>query len=105
MKSRSKPVSASRPRGNHISAGSDLLFQNNPLPMWVYELDTLCFLDVNEAAVEQYGYARGEFLNMRVTDLLLDKKAPLPEARKKNKRPPLKLSGEMQHRRKDGSAI
>ena len=48
-----------------------LLFENNPVPMWVYEPTTLRFLAVNEAAVAHYGYSRAEFFRMRVTDLLL----------------------------------
>lgn len=46
-----------------------LLFYNNPLPMWTYDLDTHCFLTVNDAAVMHYGYSREEFLSMKVTDL------------------------------------
>ena len=45
-----------------------LLFQDNPLPMWVYDGETLRFLEVNEAAVAHYGYSREEFLNMTVAD-------------------------------------
>lgn len=46
-----------------------MLFASNPHPMWVYDLETLAFLEVNEAAVTQYGYSREEFLAMRVADL------------------------------------
>jgi PAS domain S-box-containing protein len=45
------------------------MFADNPLPMWVYDLETLYFLEVNAAAVEQYGYSRLEFLRMRLTDI------------------------------------
>jgi diguanylate cyclase (GGDEF)-like protein/PAS domain S-box-containing protein len=41
-----------------------LLFESNPVPMWVVERDGLKFLDVNAAAVEHYGYTRDQFLNM-----------------------------------------
>ena len=54
-----------------------LLFEHNPLPMWVYDVVTLIFLEVNAAAVEHYGYARDEFLTMKVADLFL----PEEEAR------------------------
>ncbi|MBV9132640.1 MAG: PAS domain-containing protein, partial [Chloroflexi bacterium] len=43
-----------------------LLFQHHPEPMWIYDLDTLRFLDVNNAAVEQYGYSREEFAQMTI---------------------------------------
>jgi two-component system, cell cycle sensor histidine kinase and response regulator CckA len=38
-----------------------LLFEHNPLPTWVFDSETLRFLQVNDAAVEQYGYSREEF--------------------------------------------
>lgn len=45
------------------------LFQNNPQPMWVYDLETLQILEVNEAAVTHYGYPREEFLRLNLKDL------------------------------------
>jgi PAS domain S-box-containing protein len=42
------------------------LFENNSLPMWVYDYESLAFLDVNDAAVERYGYSREEFLAMTI---------------------------------------
>jgi len=45
------------------------LFQSNPIPMWVIDFDTLQFLKVNQAAINQYGYSRDEFLLMRVKDI------------------------------------
>ena len=45
------------------------LFQLSPLPMWVFELDTLRFLSVNRAAVNHYGYSEKEFLSMDLTDI------------------------------------
>jgi len=46
-----------------------LLFENNPLPMWVYDLETLQFVAVNDAAVAHYGYGREQFLTMSVADI------------------------------------
>lgn len=45
------------------------LFENNPLPMWVYDVDTLKFLAVNDAAIFYYGYSQAEFLNMTLKDI------------------------------------
>jgi two-component system cell cycle sensor histidine kinase/response regulator CckA len=45
------------------------LFADNPLPMWLYDLGTLEFLEVNDAALRHYGYTRDEFLGMRITDI------------------------------------
>jgi len=47
-----------------------LMFAHNPLPTCVYDVETLEFLEANEAAVARYGYSRDEFLRMRVTDIL-----------------------------------
>lgn len=45
------------------------LFEANPHPMWVYDLETLRFLAVNDAAVSHYGYSRDEFSAMTVKDI------------------------------------
>jgi two-component system cell cycle sensor histidine kinase/response regulator CckA len=46
-----------------------LLFDSGPHPMWVYDLDTLGFITVNEAAIRHYGYTRDEFLAMTIEDI------------------------------------
>lgn len=46
-----------------------VLFESNPHPMWVYDVETLRFLEVNAAAQAKYGYTREEFLGMRITDI------------------------------------
>jgi diguanylate cyclase (GGDEF)-like protein/PAS domain S-box-containing protein len=46
-----------------------LLFENNPVPMWVVERSTLQFIDVNSAALELYGYTREAFLKMTSLDI------------------------------------
>jgi PAS domain S-box-containing protein len=51
------------------AARYQLLFDRNPLPMWAYDLETLAFLAVNDAAVEHYGYSREEFLRMTIQDV------------------------------------
>jgi two-component system, chemotaxis family, CheB/CheR fusion protein len=82
-----------------------LLFERSPLPKWVIELETLRFLDVNEAAVEHYGYSREEFLRMTVLDVRT------PEASKELQialaRPPHRLPerATTQHRKKNGEVI
>src|SRR5215470_12598653 len=45
------------------------LFDSNPLPMWVYDQDTLRYLAVNDAAVQQYGYSREQYLGMTIRDI------------------------------------
>jgi two-component system cell cycle sensor histidine kinase/response regulator CckA len=46
-----------------------LLFYNSPQPMWVFDIETLRFLAVNEAAVRHYGYLEQEFLQMTILDI------------------------------------
>ncbi len=46
-----------------------LLFARNPLPMWMFDRETLAFVQVNDAALQHYGYTRDEFLSLRVTDI------------------------------------
>jgi PAS domain S-box-containing protein len=46
-----------------------LLFESNPLPMWVYDVETLSFLAVNAAVVRRYGYSEEEFLAMTIKDI------------------------------------
>jgi PAS domain S-box-containing protein len=47
------------------------MFAYNPQPMFVFDIETLMFLEVNNAAMEQYGYSRDEFLSMTLRDISL----------------------------------
>lgn len=42
------------------------LFELSPVPMWVFEVKSLRFLDVNVAATLEYGYTKEEFLSMDI---------------------------------------
>jgi PAS domain S-box-containing protein len=56
-----------------------LIFDSNPLPMWVYDSETFRFLTVNEAAVQNYGWTREEFLQLTIKDIRLpEDRANLP---------------------------
>jgi diguanylate cyclase (GGDEF)-like protein/PAS domain S-box-containing protein len=46
-----------------------LLFDANPVPMWINDRENLRILAVNDAALEHYGYSREEFLGMTVFDV------------------------------------
>ncbi|HEX5426497.1 MAG TPA: PAS domain S-box protein [Candidatus Acidoferrales bacterium] len=46
-----------------------LLFDSNPLPAWVYDVQSLAILDVNAEAITHYGYSREEFLKAKITDI------------------------------------
>ena len=65
-------IDALERRGSELRSSESryrALFDTLPLPMWVYDVDTLRFLAVNEAAVAHYGYTREEFLAMTVADI------------------------------------
>jgi diguanylate cyclase (GGDEF)-like protein/PAS domain S-box-containing protein len=46
-----------------------LLFDGNPMPMWVFDAQTMAFLSVNDAAVAAYGYDRDAFLRMQLREI------------------------------------
>jgi PAS domain S-box-containing protein len=46
-----------------------VLFESAPEPMWICGGETLKFLEINEAAVDIYGYTREEFLSMSLADI------------------------------------
>lgn len=57
---------------NELKASEErykLLFHSSPIAKWVYDLDTLEILDVNDTAIKHYGYNRQEFLSMTVNDI------------------------------------
>ena len=52
-----------------VDSRTRYLFENNPNPMWIYDLETLSFLAVNQAATNHYGYSEEEFLSMTLADI------------------------------------
>lgn len=83
------------------------LFQLSPQPLWVYDLETLYFLDVNEAAVLHYGYTREEFLAMTIRDIRPPEELPaLEKALLKSKNRQKRYArGEFIHQCKNGQKI
>lgn len=62
------------------------IFNYSPTPMWVYDAKSLKFLNVNKAAIEQFGYSFEEFLTMSISDLRTkDDLKSLEEIKKLNK--------------------
>lgn len=83
------------------------LFHFSPLPMWVYDLDSLYFLDVNEAAIRYYGYSYDEFLGLTILDIRPEEeihkvKSAVAESKERNSS---FSQGEYIHRKKDGTEI
>ena len=81
------------------------LFAANPQPMWVYDLDTLAFLEVNDAAVFHYGYAREEFLKMTLRDIRPADDVPLLLEELKRPSSNLSDSGLWRHHKKSGELM
>ncbi len=81
------------------------LFECNPNPMWVYDLETLEFLAVNTAAIEHYGYSHREFLSMTIHDIRPDEDQERLAISLRRQTPNFDRSGIWRHRRKDGSII
>jgi two-component system, cell cycle sensor histidine kinase and response regulator CckA len=81
-----------------------LLFDSNPLPMWVYDRDTLQFLAVNKAAINHYGYSRDEFLFMTIKDIRSAEEVQTLVDKISNENG-FNSAGTWKHRKKDGSVI
>ena len=54
-----------------------ILFNGNPLAIWIYDAATFQFLDANESALSQYGYTREAFLQLTLNDLVLPNAQPV----------------------------
>jgi len=80
------------------------MFAKNPQPMWIYDVESLFFLEVNSAAVNLYGYTRDEFLSMKVNDIRVNDKDYLVSDITKTG-PKYRYETDIENRRKDGSII
>ncbi|HEU4889438.1 MAG TPA: EAL domain-containing protein [Thermoanaerobaculia bacterium] len=80
------------------------LFELNPLPMWVYDIESLRFTAVNDAAVAHYGFSREEFLTLTIADIRPPEEIPAMHAAlndvHQRQRP-----RQFRHRKKDGTVI
>jgi PAS domain S-box-containing protein len=82
-----------------------MLFEGHPQPMWLYDVDTLEFLDVNASAVQRYGYSRDEFLAMTTKDIRPPQDVPKFLEIVGDPMPPFDKSGPWRHILKDGSTV
>lgn len=83
------------------------LFHLSPIPMWVFDLETLYFLDINQAAIDNYGYSFEEFLSMTIKEIrpeteLIKLKKTLDNWHEKDER---SFNGKYKHLKKDGGQI
>jgi PAS domain S-box-containing protein len=82
-----------------------MLFDLNPNPMWVYDLESLRFLAVNRAAVAKYGYRTDEFLGMTIRDIRPEADIPALEAAARIAPAARPETSYWRHRTKDGTLL
>jgi PAS domain S-box-containing protein len=83
-----------------------LVFDRNPTPFWIFDLTTLRFLEVNRAAIQQYGFSREEFLSMTIMEIRPEsEQAELWEMIGENRAGRTHDPKVRVHRRKDGSLL
>jgi len=81
------------------------LFEDNPLPMFVYDVESLAFMEVNEAAVTQYGYSREEFLSRSIVDVRPEEDRARIVEHVRRERQALERMGVWRHLLADGTVV
>jgi PAS domain S-box-containing protein len=81
------------------------LFEQNPLPMWIYELSTFRFLAFNAAAVRHYGFSASEFGELNAKALCAASDAEAFVADSASSGPGVQRRGLWRHRKKDGTQV
>ncbi len=82
--------------------GLQLLFSNNPLPMYVYDLQSFRFLQVNDAAVAFYGFSHEEFSQMSFFDIRYPAEDSTRVPAQIDTSQAVWFAGEWKHRKKNG---
>jgi PAS domain S-box-containing protein len=82
-----------------------VIFRENPFAMWVYDRETLFFLDVNDAAVAKYGWNREEFLRRKILDIRPPEDIPKLMEMVQNRPDGWYRTRQWRHRLRDGSII
>ena len=82
-----------------------LLFENNPMPMWVFDAGTMEFLSVNDAAVQHYGYSRERFLGMTLREIWPEDERGVHSAALREIGDVYQSSRDWRHIRADGTEI
>ncbi|MEW6209759.1 MAG: response regulator [Acidobacteriota bacterium] len=82
-----------------------LLFEGNSLPTVIFDLETLRFLAINEAAVRHYGFSREEFLSMTISDIRPSQDTPAMEDFVSSGLNTIPNAAQWKHLKKDGTII
>lgn len=104
----SRDVTAARRAAEELRLSQEsyrLMFEANPQPMWVYDVESLRFLEVNQAAVTRYGYLREEFLAMTIFDIRPPEDAPAVRASAAWQVAGISRTGPWRHLTKDGRVL
>jgi PAS domain S-box-containing protein len=106
---RESKVRASHRRAQEALRESEMryrvLFENSPLPKWLFDVETLQVLAVNDAAVRSYGYSREEFLTMSIKDIRPPEDLEASVREDGRLGPDSESIGVRRHRKKDGTVI
>jgi len=89
-------------RSNH-SLQYERLFYDHPIPMWIYDKNTLRFMSVNNAAISKYGYTRKEFYNLTLKNIRNSDEIPYLMRNIEERCNGVEYRGIWKHRKKDGT--
>lgn len=101
-------IQTSKRRGELLTISENkyrFMFENNPQPNWIFDMKSLRFLEVNEAAVIHYGYSREEFLSMTIKDIRPAEDIPALLEDINDSHKTYNKSGEWRHVKKNGEVI
>ncbi len=90
---------------SHRGKMYEIIIQNSPEPMFIYEVENLRFLEVNRAALNLYGYTKNEFLQMDLTDLYAPEDIQTLLNTSETGIEEMKFTGPWRHKKKDGSTV
>jgi PAS domain S-box-containing protein len=94
---------SSKEQVNHSQQFYRFLFEKNPFPTWIYDIESLKFLEVNPAAIEFYGYSKEEFTSMTFRDIrVTEDPEETAEANRENKTENEHI---YKHRKKNGDEV
>src|ERR1700750_44641 len=91
-------MNSSKDRSNHSAQFYHFLFENNPFPAWIYDIESLKFHEVNSAAIQFYGYSKEEFTSMTFKDIRVNEEVVSTEETPENEHI-------YKHRKKNGEEV
>jgi PAS domain S-box-containing protein len=91
--------------GTSGGAAGEALFAHGPVPVLLFDPETLAVLDANPAAQRHYGYSREEFARLTLRELRLPGEAPAGLGRMPREAGGRVAGGPFRHRRRDGALL